>query len=113
LENIPILWTTYILHYRTLSAIEKSTRYVKAFDYYKPNHKSNAIETFNQRSNQQIEDYNLVIKKTGDRLIKKLKITDLTNKAAVRALRTRALDECRTLLPLSTFTSIGIMTNLR
>lgn len=73
LENIPILWTIYILHYRTLSAIEKSTRYVKAFDYYKSHHKSNAIETFNQRSNQQIENYNLAIKKTEDRLIKELK----------------------------------------
>jgi thymidylate synthase ThyX len=113
LENIPILWSTYILHYRTLSAIEKSTRYVKAFDYYKPKHNSNATESFNQRSKQQIQDYNLEIKNTEDRLIKELKITDLTNKAVVRALRARALDECRTLLPLSTFTSIGIMSNLR
>lgn len=113
LENVPILWTTYILHYRTLSAIEKSTRYVKALDYYKPNQKTNAIETFNQRSKQQIEDYNLEIKRTESRLIKELKITNLTNKALLRALRVRALDECRSMLPLSTFTSIGIMSNLR
>lgn len=113
LENVPILWSTYLLHYRTLSAIEKSTRYVKAFDYYRPNVKSNAIQTFNQRCKENIEIYNEEIKKTENRLIDDLRITDLTNKAVLRALRARSLDECRTLLPLSTLTSVGIMANLR
>ena len=86
---------------------------MKAFDYYRPNVKSHAIETFNQRCKEHIEIYNEEIKKTENRLIDDLRITDLTNKAVLRALRARALDECRTLLPLSTLTSIGIMANLR
>ena len=38
---------------------------------------------------------------------------DLENPAVKRALNARALDETRDLLPLSTFTSLGIMANLR
>jgi thymidylate synthase ThyX len=114
LENIPILWSTYLLHFRTLSAIEKSTRYVKAFEYYKPPEKYNPPNLYDVLCKKRIDDYN----KEHDKEYRKLSMKvepkeDLEILAIKRALNARALDETRDLLPLSTLTSLGIMTNLR
>ncbi len=113
LENIPILWSTYLLHYRTLSAIEKSTRYVKAFDYYKPDSKYNAPNLYDALCKKRIDEYNKAHDKAYRKLSLKIDANDLEKPAVKRALNARALDETRDLLPLSTFTSLGIMANLR
>jgi len=112
LENIPILWSTYLLHYRTLSAIEKSTRYVKTFDYYKP---VNAIrlKLYDTLCEKRIGDYTNAHAKVYNKLSSKLEPSELEKPAIIRALNARALDETRDLLPLSTLTSLGIMANLR
>ena len=112
LEDIPILWSTYILHYRTLSAIEKSTRYVKAFDYYKPA-KFNPPKIYDVLCKKRIDDYNKQHDQVYRKLSSKVDDTELENPAVKRALNARALDETRQNLPLSTLTSLGIMANLR
>jgi|SoiMethySBSTD1v2_1073268.scaffolds.fasta_scaffold218947_2 thymidylate synthase ThyX len=114
LENIPILWSTYLLHFRTLSAIEKSTRYVKAFEYYKLDPKYNAPNLYDTLCKKRIDDYTKEHDKAYHRL--SLKINDpieLQKPTTKRALNARALDETRHYLPLSTLTSLGIMANLR
>jgi thymidylate synthase ThyX len=111
-ENIPILWSTYLLHYRTLSAIEKSTRYVKAFDYYKPSN-SNRPKLYDVLCEKRIDEYTKAHAKAYNKLSSKLDPSELEKPAVKRALNARALDETRDLLPLSTLTSLGIMANLR
>lgn len=113
LEGIPILWSTYLLHYRTLSAIEKSTRYVKAFNYYKPDPKYNAPNLYDALCKKRIDEYTKQHEKAYKRLSTKVDAKDLEKPAVKRALNARALDETRDLLPLSTLTSLGIMANLR
>jgi thymidylate synthase ThyX len=113
LENIPILWSTYLLHYRNLSAIEKSTRYVKAFDYYKPNPKYNPPSLYDALCKKRIDEYIKAHDKAYRKLSLKVDSNDLEKPATKRTLNARALDETRDLLPLSTFTSLGIMANLR
>lgn len=113
LENIPILWSTYLLHYRTLSAIEKSTRYVKAFDYYKPSVKFNAPKIYDVLCKKRIDEYNKQHDKAYRKLCMKVDDNELEKPAVKRALNARALDETRHNLPLSIFTSLGIMANLR
>ncbi|MGD9674650.1 MAG: FAD-dependent thymidylate synthase [Candidatus Nitrosocosmicus sp.] len=112
LENIPILWSTYLLHYRTLSAIEKSIRYVKAFDYYKPVN-SIRLKLYDTLCEKRIHDYTKAHVKAYSQLSSKLQPSELEKPAVKRALNARALDETRDLLPLSTLTSLGIMANLR
>ncbi len=112
LEGIPILWSTYLLHYRTLSAIEKSTRYVKAFDFYNPA-KFNAPNLYDVLCKKRIDDYNKQHDKAYRKLCSNFDSKDLENPAVKRALNARALDETRDFLPLSTLTSLGIMANLR
>lgn len=113
LEGIPILWSTYLLHYRTLSAIEKSTRYVKAFNYYKPDPKYNAPNLYDALCKKRIDEYTKQHEKAYKKLSVKFNANDLEKSAVKRALNARALDETRDLLPLSTLTSLGIMANLR
>ena len=113
LENIPILWSTYLLHYRTLSAIERSTRYVKAFEYYKPDPKYNAPNLYDTLCQKRIDDYTKAHAKAIKKLSKNIDASELEKPAVKRALNARALDETRDLLPLSTLTSLGIMANLR
>jgi hypothetical protein len=112
LENIPILWSTYLLHYRTLSAIEKSTRYVKAFDYYKPVN-SIRLKLYDTLCEKRIDDYTKAHGKAHNKLSSKLESSELEKPPVKRALTARALDETSDLLPLSTLTSLGIMANLR
>ena len=114
LENIPILWSTYLLHYRTLSAIEKSISYVKTFDYYKPDQIATNKE-YHNKCKELISDYHKKHERLSIELYSSLNFNpkDFQNPAIRRAIKARALDECRTLLPLSTVTSLGIMTNLR
>lgn len=113
-ENIPVLWSTYLLHYRTLSAIEKSTRYVKAFDYYRPK-KWQAGKDYHDKCKNALEVYEQEFDRAFSRIGYEagLKFNDVFNPAIARAVKARALDECRIYLPLSTVTSLGIMANLR
>lgn len=114
LENIPILWSTYLLHYRTLSAIEKSTRYVKAFDYYKPDTKKyNVPKFYDTLCKRRIEEYTQAHANAVSKLSENMDTSELEKPAVKRALNARALDETRDLLPLATLTSLGIMANLR
>lgn len=113
LEGIPVLWSTYLLHYRTLSAIEKSTRYVKAIDYYKPD-KLKTNKEYHDKCQKQLLEYN----KECDRVFKEISlnlnsIQNTQTPALFSIIKARVLDECRTLLPLSTVSSLGIMANLR
>jgi len=112
LEGIPVLWSTYLLHYRTLSAIEKSTRYVKASSYYKPlKFKTNS--EYNDKCKKQLDKHNIEYQKVLQNLSEKYDTNDIQKPAILRKIKTRALDESRHLLPLSIVTSLGIMANLR
>jgi thymidylate synthase ThyX len=113
LENIPILWSVYLLHCRTLSAIEKSTRYVKSFDYYKPDPKYNAPNLYDILCKKRIDEYTQAHAKTINKLSKNMDSSELKKPVVKRALNARALQETRDLLSLATLTSLGIMTNLR
>ena len=62
---------------------------------------------------KRIDEYNKSHDKAYRKLSSKIDANDLEKPTAKRALNARALDETRDLLPLSTFTSLGIMANLR
>ena len=55
LERIPVAWSTNLLHFRMLSAIEKSTRYMKALEFWNPD---DAPEYYTIRCNKRIEKFN-------------------------------------------------------
>lgn len=112
LENISILRSTYLLHYRTLSSIEISTRYVKAFDYYKPA-KLKTPKFYYNTCKARIAEYSQENDKTLSRICATVAQNELEKPAMMRAIKARALDETRDFLPLSAVTSLGIMANLR
>lgn len=113
LEDIPILWSTHLLHYRTLSAIEKSTRQIKAIGYYKPDQLEGNKE-YHDKCKTQLSDYD----KKYYKVIKEMFLQFASSKGAQNpmlssSINVRALDESRTLLPLSTLCSLAITANLR
>ena len=107
LEGIPVLWSTYLLHYRTLSAIEKSTRYVKALNYYKPL-KFKTNPEYHVKCKKLLGQYNKEYQKVLQNLSGKYDSKEIQKPAILRVIKARALDESRHLLPLSIVTSLGI-----
>lgn len=107
IEFVPKYWAGRLLHYRKLSAIEKSSRYMKTSDYYKfPNMPNFYI----QGCDSAIAKFSKHYEHTKKELIEKY--GDGSN-ATNKAIESKTLDYSRYLLPLSTLTSLGIVTNLR
>lgn len=108
-ENVPKMWGGYIFHYRHLSGIEKSSRYMKTLDYYKEGGLIHNQEYINQ-CNLHMFKFQEMYEITKSKLVKKF--GDGT-KATEKAIVSATLDACRELLPLSTLTSFGVVANLR
>jgi thymidylate synthase ThyX len=107
IEFVPKLWAGRFFHYRTLSGIEKSSRYMKTLDYYKWDGMSkNYTDTCDRQMNKFHKHYD----HTKAELIE---LYDDGKPATMKAIESKTLDYARYLLPMSTLTSFGIVANLR
>jgi thymidylate synthase ThyX len=110
LENIPILWSTRLLHYRQLSAIEKSSRYVLNSGFYEwDGAPQSYIITCMKMMNRFTNHYEHTKKK----LIERYYSDEVMGPVDIRAVKAKALDYSRFYLPTATKTSLGIVANLR
>lgn len=107
IEFVPKLWAGRIFHYRALSGIEKSSRYMKTLDYYKW---KDMPQEYINRCDKLMAKFNKHYTHT------KIELTEMygDNKpATAKAIEAKTLDYSRYLLPLSTLTSFGVVANLR
>lgn len=110
-QNIPIWWSTILLKYRLLGAIEKSTRYIKVLDVFRT-----GDSFLDQNSEKQLAKFNVEYSRYYQSLYDKQfgkRKPDTKDQPMIRAMKANALDNCRHLLPLSTLTTVAITANIR
>lgn len=117
IERVPLIWSTNLLHYRLLSAIEKSTRYMKAIEFWKPD---DAPKYYEDRCIKRMKNFVNVYNhaeikleiKYSEQIRQNLEKYGHTG-PITKSIQSKSLDYARMELPRSTLTSLGIIANLR